>query len=317
MMRRLPLPATTMEYRMLEDLEFIIGDKARLSGKAILYTTNISGSENPFNPRHPALAVAADPSDLVEILSSLIPLPDEMRKVLHDKIKETSEFWSRFMFGQKMYQVVRDSMDQSLDSLNLPEELKRQIEEEMASIPDEETGVPYHGSFVPLVGFDPDAIEPYRELADLARAPDVPNVSYAGLVLTGHAQHYLASYLLDQDRDAGEVLPEGESTAPNFQDIPRDEFLGILEKKISELMYAQETNGDTAPNLRDLVKLTSGTFFVRDALNLSRVAQSDHPGKIELMELYIRRIRLLAEERYEEIPALDRRLQELDREEQA
>jgi len=298
---------------MLEDLEFLAGVRDSLSGQAIIFTTNLAGSDNPFNPRHPAMAVATDPSELADILASIIPFPEEMRDMLHKQLKQSADMWTRTMFGQKMYQAVQELMSHGLANLDLPEEITEQIQAEMKSIPDEKTETPHHGFFVPLVGFDPDVIEPYKSIVDLARAPDVPNISFAGLVLSGHAQHYLASYLFQREHAVEGAPPRGESDAPHFSDLSRDDFLVLLKKKVSEIMYAQETEANGAQLLRDLVKMTSGTLFVRDVLNLSRVAQSsDHPARIVVIELYLERIRLLALERYEESPTLDAKLAELD-----
>jgi hypothetical protein len=299
---------------MLEDLEFISGSADDLRGRAIIYTVNKTGSDNPFNPRHPALAVAADPSELADILSSIVPFPEEMREMLTHRMRESAELWTRTMFGQKMYQSVQELMNQGLANLDLPDEIREQLEEEMSSIPpDEQTEVPHHGFFVPLVGFDPDVVEPYEGKVDLALSPEVPGISYAGLILTGHAQHYLAVYLLQQDRSAEGLSPVRESAMPNFREMPRDRFLELLKKKVSALMYTQETGGESDQLVRDLMQLTSGTFFVRDALNLVRVAQGDQSEKVKVMELYLRRIELLVAERYEEIPALDERIADLDR----
>ncbi len=297
---------------MLEDLEFIIGNKEKLSGQCIIYTTNMSGSENPFNPRHPALAVASDPADLAEILSTITDFSDDMRRMLNAKIKESAELWSRTMFGQRMYQTVQDLMSQGLAHLKLPDEYKKQIEEELKSIPNEKTGVAHHGFFVPLVGFDPEVIEPYRDSVDLAKTPEVPNISFAGLVLSGHAQHYLAMYLQQKERPGDKPAQEdsGKTEEPEFS---RDGFLDNLKSKISAIMYAMETGSETETLLKDLVSMTSGTVYMRDALSLSRVARSDHAMKLRIIELYLKRIRLLYEEKYEEIPAIDSALKLLDK----
>ncbi len=296
---------------MLDDLEFIIGDRDKLAGRCIIFTTNLGGSENPFNPRHPALAVAADPLELAEILSSIIPFPNEMRRMLNNKIKESAELWARTMFGQRMYQTVKDLMSQGLAHVEMSEDLKKQLEEEMKSIPDEESGVPHHGFFVPLVGFDPEVIEPYKDAVDLAKAPEVPNISFAGLVLSGHAQHYLAEYLMQKEGHGGtggEAAAEGKDA----EEAAKDGFLGELKNKVSAVMYAQETGGSFENLLGELVSMTNGTIYLRDALNLSRVARSSHPKKIQIIELYLKRMKLLAEEKYEEIPAVDFVLKTLD-----
>ena len=70
-------------------------------------------------------------------------------------------------------------------------------------------------------------------------------------------------------------------------------------------MYAYETGEDAERLLKDLKKLTSGTYFLRDVLNLAHLAETNHPEKIKLMALYLKRIHLLVSERYEEIPPLD------------
>lgn len=298
---------------MLDDLEFLVGRRESLTGQAILFTTNRSGTDNPFNPLHPAVAVATDPSELLDILSALFPFPEEMRDVMHQKLRLMADLWRRTMFGQQMFEAIQELKDRGLDNLGLPPEAQEQLRAELASLPDEPTGSAHHGFALPLVGFDPDLVEGYKSTVDLARAPDVPNVSFAGLVLQGHAQHYLAAYLLQSEEAAGRETPEASADAPHFRDLSRDDFLALLEKKVSEIMYAEETGADAGRALGDLVRMTSGTLFLRDVLHLSRAARTFEAGRrVRAMELYLKRIQLLALERYEEIPALDRRLAEVD-----
>ncbi len=295
---------------MLEELEFVIGSPDGLAGRCVLFAPNASGTDNPFNPRHPAFAVAADPSELLDILSSMVPMSDEMREAMLGRLRESSDMWTKTMFGQQMFRAARDMIEQGMSGLNIPDELKDQAREEMAFIEDEETGVSLHGCFVPLVGFDPDIMEPYKSTCDVIKAPEVLNITYAGLVLAGHAQHYLATYFMQSERALGPVEAEEESAMPSFRDLPRQEFLDLLDRKVSELMYAYETGGSVEQLLKDLRKLTRGTFFVRDILNLARLAETNHSRKIELMGLYLKRIHLLVTERYEEITALDEEIRQ-------
>jgi hypothetical protein len=76
-------------------------------------------------------------------------------------------------------------------------------------------------------------------------------------------------------------------------------------------MYAYETGEPAERFLKDLKKLTSGTYFLRDILNLAHLAETNHPEKIRLMDLYLKRIHLLVSERYEEIPTLDQEIRGL------
>ncbi|MHC5081547.1 MAG: hypothetical protein ACYTHN_21305 [Planctomycetota bacterium] len=299
---------------MLEDLEFIMGSPGNLIGRGIIFAENMSGSENPFNPRFPALAVAPDPSELLALLSTIAPLPENIRDALLDKIKQSAEMWSRTMFGQPMYRFVREMLSTGLDQVQLPDEIKEQLREEMQNIPEEDTGVPFHGCFMPLVGFDPAVIEPYEDTCDVARAKPVPSVTYAGLVLSGHAQHYLAAYLLQREEEAPFESQATELDIPNARDLSPTVFVSVLNRKISEVQYARETGGTMENHIRELKKLTAGTVFIPDVLNLSRFFESGHPRKIEIIDLYLNRIALLARERYEEIPDLDRKLKALIRE---
>jgi hypothetical protein len=296
---------------MLEEVDFIAGDAEKLTGRCILFARNAGGSENPFNPMFPALAIAPDPPELIEILSSIVPMTDEMRENMMSKLRESNEMWTRTMFGQDMYRAVKDMVDQGMDRLEVPDDLKEQLKDEMAFIPEEETGVPFHGCYVPLVGFDPNVVDSYKATCDVMKAPDVPNITYAGLVLAGHAQHYLATYFMQREKEFGDEEAEDEIEVPSFRDLPKQEFLALLDRKMSELMYAYETADDPATHLKYLRRLTSGTFFVRDIVNLSGLAETNHPNKIALMELYVKRIHLLAAERYEEIAELDRDIREL------
>jgi len=294
---------------MLEDLEFLVGDSGRLRGQAIIFAENLSGTENPFNPRFPALAVAADPSELLSLLSSIAPLPESVRGALLDNIRESAETWSRTMFGQPMYRFVREMLAKGLDHINLPDDMKEHIRYEMENIPDEPIGVPLHGAFIPLVGFDPDVIQPFEVTYDVARAKKVPSVTYAGLVLAGHAQHYLASHLLQsEEAGGGAEVPPGAPDTRSARDLSPSEFIETLNRKVSELMYARETSAPMKGRIQDLRRLTAGTVFIRDTLNLARISETRHPRKVEIIDLYLKRISLLARERYEEIPALDREL---------
>jgi hypothetical protein len=296
---------------MLEEVNFIAGDLQNLAGRCILFARNGGGSENPFNPMHPALAIAPDPPELMEIISSIVPVTDEMRENMMSKLRESNEMWTRTMFGQDMYRTVKDMIEHGMDSLDIPDDLKRQLKDDISFVPDEETGVPFHGCYVPLVGFDPNIIESYKATCDVVKAPDVPNITYAGLVLAGHAQHYLAMYFMQREKEFGDEEEDQEVKVPSFRDLPKQEFLTLLDRKMSELMYAYETGEDPISNLKYLRKLTSGTFFVRDIVNLSGLAETNHPNKIDLMELYVKRIHLLAAERYEEIRELDREIRKL------
>ncbi|MHC4779290.1 MAG: hypothetical protein ACYTFG_12010 [Planctomycetota bacterium] len=296
---------------MLEDLDFKVGDGGNLRGRGIIFCENLAGSENPFNPRFPALAVAPDPSELLDLLSAIAPLPDNIRDALLDKIRQSAELWSRTMFGQPMYRFVREMLAKGLDQINIPDEIKDQLQEEMENIPDEPTGVPFHGCFMPLVGFDPSVIEPYEEKCDVIQAQAVPSVTYAGLVLSGHAQHYLAAHLLQRE-EAGNVDSLAlEPDVPSAKDLTPSAFLDLLNKKVSELMYARESGEPLDHLIRQLRKLTAGTIFIRDVLNLSKFFDTSHPRKIEIIDLNLQRISLLAQEEYEKIPDLDTKLKAL------
>ncbi|GEM_PF-3031952 len=295
---------------MLEDLTYIVGDPGNLRGRGIVFTENQAGSNNPFNPRFPALAVAPDPSELLALLSTLAPLPDKVRHALLEKIRQSAEMWSRTMFGQPMYRYVREMLSRGLSQIDLPDEIKEQIREEMQNIPEEDTGVPFHGCFMPVVGFDPGVIEPYEQSCDIMRTAEVPSITYAGLVLSGHAQHYLATYLLQQEENG----KPGETEAieiPNARDLTSSEFLELLNRKVSELMYEREAGGDMGRLILELRKLTAGTVFIRDVLNLARFNEIEHPARVDIIDLYLERISLLAKERYEEIPPLDQKLKSL------
>jgi hypothetical protein len=299
---------------MLEEVDFIAGDPGDLLGRCILFAQNEGGSENPFNPVYPALAIAPDPPELLEIISSIVPMTDEMRENLLSKLKESTEMWTRTMFGQDMHNAVKDMIENGMDRMDVPDELKEQLKAEMAHIPKEDSGVPFHGCYVPLVGFDPGVIETYTATCDVMQAPDVPNITYAGLVLAGHAQHYLAAYFMQQEEvfaDEDDEDDEEDVHVPSSRDLPKQEFLALLDRKMSELMYAYETGDDPTPHLWYLRRLTSGTFFVKDIVNLSGLAETNHPDKIRLMEMYIKRIHLLAAERYEEITVLDQEIRHL------
>ncbi|MHC4601673.1 MAG: hypothetical protein ACYS47_21980 [Planctomycetota bacterium] len=164
---------------------------------------------------------------------------------------------------------------------------------------------------MPLVGFDPSVIEPYEEQCDVAKAKAVPSVTYAGLVLSGHAKHYLATHLLQREQAGTVNGAVQEPDVPNARDLTPSAFLELLNRKVSELMYARESGADLDRLIRQLRTLTAGTVFIRDVLNLSRFFDTAHPRKIEIIDLYLKRISLLAREQYEEIPALDAQLQGL------
>lgn len=295
---------------MLQDLDFLAGDAEHLRGKGIIFTENLAGSENPFNPRYPALAVAPDPGELLDLLSTVSPLPDRLRHALLDKIRQASEMWARTMFGQPMHRFVREMLSR-MDQIDLPEDIKEQLKSEMSEIPEEDTGAPFHACFIPLVGFDPGAIQPFQEVCDVCRAQAVPSITYAGLVLNGHAQHYLAMYYLQQEDVAVEEGDDAPEPVPTARELTSAEFMDLLNRKVSELMYTRESGGDVERLIKELRRLTAGTVFVRDVLNLARFSETDHPRKIEVIDLYIRRIHLLARERYEEIPAVDRKIKDL------
>jgi hypothetical protein len=294
----------------------VIGDPARLAGRCVIFARNASGSDNPFNPQFPALAVAADPSQLLEILSNIKPNTDDLRDGILTRLRESKDVWSKTMFGQDMYRMAREIIEQHGDQIPLPDNLKEQLREEMAGIPDEKTGKAFHGCFVPLPGFDPDVIEPYKATCDVLRAPEVPSIPYAGLVLSGYAMHYLAAYFQQRESALDGKFQEEASDMPSFHALPRDQFLALLDRKVSELMYARETGSDSRRLLRDLRNLTKGTYFVRDVLNLCNLLETKHPGKIQLMGLYLQRIHLLVAEKYEEIGLLDRKIRELDQQAQ-
>ncbi|MHC4601674.1 MAG: hypothetical protein ACYS47_21985 [Planctomycetota bacterium] len=82
---------------MLEDLEFIVGDRENLRGRGIIFAENLSGTENPFNPRFPALAMAPDPSEFLALLSTIAPVDDRIRDTVLEKIRQSAELWSRTM----------------------------------------------------------------------------------------------------------------------------------------------------------------------------------------------------------------------------
>jgi hypothetical protein len=275
---------------MLEDLEFIVGNRENLRGRGIIFAENLTGTENPFNPRYPAMAVAPDPSELLALLSTLEPLDDKVRDFLLERIRQSAELWSRTMFGQPMYRFMKEMVSKGLDQYDLPDEIKEQLKEQMKEIPDEPTGVPFHGCFMPVVGFDPSVIEPYKEQCDVAKAGAVPSVTYAGLVLSGHAKHYLATHLMQREQAGTGEETVQEADIPNARDLTPSAFLELLNRKVSELMYARESGADLDLLIRQLRKLTAGTVFIRDVLNLSRFFDTSHPRRVEIIDLYLQRI---------------------------
>ena len=302
---------------MLEDVEFIVGDREALRGRCIVYTENLGGSENPFNPRYPALAVASDPSELLTLLSALGPIPDNFRDAILERIRQSADIWSKTMFGSSMYRFVREMMSKKVDQLDIPKELLEEVRAAMDSIPEEETGVPFHGCFLPIVGFDPGVIEPYQQLCDVVKAPPVPSITYGGLVLSGHAQHYLAQFYLQKEASpAGDEGDEAESGAANptegdAVEASGHDFIERLTRKINQIMFAKETGDSIEPHVAELQRLTRGTVFVRDAQNISSIIRSEHPAKMDLLELYLKRTILLVDEKYEEIPELDLKIKSI------
>ncbi len=296
---------------MLEGLEFIVGDPRALSGKAVLYVNNLGGGENPFNSATPAVVAAAAPSDILGVLESVMPVPDELRETLAANLKSAAEQWTRMMFGHQMYLSAKSMFRLVQEGLDLPDELKEALRAEMSGVPDEKFPSAFHGACLPLVGFDPEAVEKFKAVCDILRGPDVPSISYAGLVLVGYAQLYVASYLLQREKTIAGQGGGRPSAVPNFRDLTREEFLKILDAKVSELMYSQETKGGTDQVFADLKALTSGTYLIKDVVALCKLAETGHPRKLEIMNLYLKRIQCLVQERYELIRDLDKQLAEL------
>lgn len=121
----------------------------------------------------------------------------------------------------------------------------------------------------------------------------------AHLVLDAHSRLYVADFMNQKEREI--ELPEQESyESPykNYKQLSREEFKQLLTELSSELMFLSETGSPSDRIFADLKKITSGSYLMREVVNMYNISTTQDPSKIKLMELYFRKIFVLIDEDY-------------------
>ncbi len=138
-------------------------------------------------------------------------------------------------------------------------------------------------------GLDYDVIDLERE----------EMLEVAHLVLDAHSRLYVADFMNQKEREI--KLPEHESyesPCKNYKQLSREEFKQLLTELSSELMFLSETGSPSERVFADLKKITSGSYLMREVVNMYNISTTQDPNKIKLMELYFRKIFTLIDEDY-------------------
>jgi hypothetical protein len=326
-----------------KSMNFLRGDRESLQGRAVIFMDlKQPGDFGETSGQMGVLAVfcAVSELDLLELIIQVMHVPREHSRLISRFYKryfqEIEEIKSSFpgRISRIIDEVIADEEDEVsqpiLDSFRL---MFRGGEQEAA---DEEatgddiigkrtgTGGPGHNlpqpefysTMIPLPSRD--FLETYAtftpeggldfDIVDLEREE---MLEVAHLVLDAHSRLYVADFMNQKEREIALPEHEGyESPYKNYKQLSREEFKQLLTELSSELMFLSETGSPSERVFADLKKITSGSYLMREVVNMYNISTTQDPSKIKLMELYFRKIFALIDEDYMEAKEIQEEIQQ-------
>lgn len=251
--------------------EWIRGDKNNPVGRVLVYGVNLDRS---WPVKYPGLAGALDIEGLLKLT----------KREINEQAKEQ---FSELL--KKLENIIKEFAEKK--GLKSGSEVQFGIEQPI----------------IPIILENPDDIDRYD--CDVLRS-DVLGIMHTHKMLDSTVKLYLATYELWLSKGI-KVDKKYISKVPNFKDIKPDEFKQHIAQLVSMLMHELTNKGNTDRTFADLVQLASGSSFMQDVHNFYNLASTEHPHKLDIMSLYMQKIFAVLDERYEEVPVLIRKIDEI------
>ncbi|MBW7996866.1 MAG: hypothetical protein FVQ81_09945 [Candidatus Glassbacteria bacterium] len=314
-------------------MHFLRGNQEHIQGRAVIFMDlkqpgDFGGEAGGMN----ALAVfcAVSELDLLELIVQVMHLPREHSRLI-------TRFYRRYFeeiekikhsFPKRISRIIDEVVEDEEDEVgqqiieSFRQMFSRELKGEKAEDDDEaaakdsreedDTGrtghkLPhpeFYSTMIPLPARDfIEACVAYQpedgldfDIIDLERAE---MLEVAHLVLDAHSRLYVADFMNQKEREI--ELPDHksyESPCKNYKQLSRDEFKRLLTELSSELMFLSETGRPSDRVFADLKAITSGSYLLREVVNLYNISTTQDPNKIKLMDLYFRKIFSLIDEDY-------------------
>lgn len=308
------------------------GDENRLSGRAVL----LMDLKEPRRyaedqPQMGLLAVfcAVSEMDMLELIIHVMHLPREHSRLI-------SRFYTKYFqelenikrsFPSRIARIIDEVIEQEQGEVPAPaldtfrEMFRRNAEDN--SEPEEagRTGqLPqpeFYSTMIPLP--DKDFIMPLIEseeefefdVFDLERQE---SYEVGHLLLDARSRMYVADYMVQKEKQIDFPEHDEKYLSPyrNYRELPKEEFKRLVTELSSELMFRIETGGDPGRVFADLKQLTTGSYLLREVVNLYNVSTTQDPNRIRLMELYFRKIFTLVDEDYLEAKRITDEIERLN-----
>jgi hypothetical protein len=323
-------------------MNFLRGDRESLQGRAVIFmdlkqADDLGEADMPMGVL--AVFCAVSELDLLELIIQVMHVPREHSRLISRFYKryfqEIEEIKRSFpgRISRIIDEVIADEEDEVsqpiLDSFRLmfrggeENDDQEETDEDTAgkktgtggtgqNLPQPEfysTMIPLpsrefletHAAFTPEGDLDFDIVDLERE----------EMLEVAHLVLDAHSRLYVADFMNQKEREIALPEHEGyESPYKNYKQLSREEFKHLLTELSSELMFLSETDSPSERVFADLKKITSGSYLMREVVNMYNISTTQDPSKIKLMELYFRKIFALIDEDYMEAKEIQEEIQQ-------
>ncbi|MFC1545054.1 hypothetical protein ACFL4X_02715, partial [Gemmatimonadota bacterium] len=280
-------------------MNFLRGEKDRLQGRAaISMDLKQPGDFGEGAGQMNTLAVfcAVSELDLLELIAQVMQLPREHSRLI-------TRFYKRYFqeiekikrsFPTQISRIINEIIEDEEEEVSQPiiESFRRMFRSETTEdqenvqagqkLPQPE----FYSTMIPLPSRD--YLEAYAafqpedgigfDIIDLEREE---MLEVAHLVLDAHSRLYVADFMNQKEREI--ELPEHESyESPykNYKQLSHEEFKQLLTELSSELMFLSETGRPSDRVFADLKKITSGSYLMREVVNMYNISTTQDPQKI-------------------------------------
>lgn len=251
--------------------EWIRGDRNNPVGRVLVYGVNLDRS---WPVKYPGLAGALDIEGLLKLT----------KREINEQAKE--QFSENL---KKLENTIKEFAEKK--GLKSGSEVQFGIEHPI----------------IPIILENPDDIDRYD--CDVLKS-DVLGIMHTHKMLDSTVKLYLATYELWLSKGI-KVDKKYVSKIPNFKDIKPEEFKQHLTRLVSRMMYEIATKESTDKTFTDLVQLASGSSFMQDVHNFYALAGTVHPRKQDIMSLYMQKVFAVLDEKYEEVPMLIKKIDDI------
>ncbi len=312
-------------------MNFLRGNRESVQGRAVIFMElKQPGNFGEQAGRMSALTVfcAVSELDLLELIIQVMHIPREHSRLISRFYKryfqEIEEIKRSFPYriSRIIDEVIADEEDEvsqpildsfrqmfgrteaAADKETQQDETDRQVADNAATGGQNLPQPEFYSTMIPLPSRE--FLESYAaynseggldyDIIDLERKE---MLEVAHLVLDAHSRLYVADFMNQKEREI--KLPEHESyesPCKNYKQLSREEFKQLLTELYSELMFLSETGSPSERVFADLKKITSGSYLMREVVNMYNISTTQDPNKIKLMELYFRKIFALIDEDY-------------------